>query len=257
MEFIDTHCHIHFDDYPLDPEEVLVQARLEGIHSCIVVGCTLEDSRKGIEFASNRNEVWASVGVHPHEAKHHVKNLGVLSQSLENMILSSSDVVAVGEIGLDYFYNNSDQQSQIAVLHAQLAVAHKHNKPVILHVRQAFDDFWPIFDMYPGLSGVVHSFSATKSDVDEIIKRGLYIGLNGIMTFTKNDLQLEAAKSVPLENLLLETDAPYLTPVPFRGTMGEPKYVRVTAEFLARLRDESLEKLAESTTANARKLFSI
>jgi TatD DNase family protein len=257
MEFIDTHCHIHFDDYPLDSEEALVRAHLDGVNTCIVVGCTIEDSRQGIVFATNRKGVWASVGVHPHEAKHHSKDLDALSQSLENMILSSSDVVAVGEIGLDYFYNNSDKQSQIAVLHTQLAVAHKHGKPVILHVRQAFDDFWPIFDMYPGLNGVVHSFSAVRKDVDDIINRGLYVGLNGIMTFTKDDLQLEAAKSVPLENLLLETDAPHLTPVPFRGTMGEPKYVRVTAEFLARLRGESLEKLAKSTTANARKLFSI
>jgi TatD DNase family protein len=129
--------------------------------------------------------------------------------------------------------------------------------PLIFHVREAFDDFFSTYDQYKGLRGVVHSFSADTRVLDKILSRGLYIGLNGIMTFTKDQKQLEAAKAVPLNRLLLETDAPYLTPVPFRGKICEPKYVRVTAEFLSHLRGETLEELAAATTRNAAELFKL
>ena len=122
---------------------------------------------------------------------------------------------------------------------------------------QSFDEFWPVFDHYKGLRGVVHSFSSNMAEMEQILSRGLYVGLNGIMTFTKDQQQLEAAKCVPLSNLLLETDAPFLTPAPFRGKVGESKYVRTTAEFLAGLRGEDLNALAAATTANAKELFGI
>jgi TatD DNase family protein len=129
--------------------------------------------------------------------------------------------------------------------------------PLIFHIRDAFEDFWPIFDEYKGVRGVVHSFSATRTELGQILQRRLYVGLNGIMTFTKSQEQLEAAKSVPLESLLLETDAPFLTPVPDRGTVCEPKHVRITAEFLARLRGEEPGVVARASTGNAKKLFKI
>jgi TatD DNase family protein len=127
--------------------------------------------------------------------------------------------------------------------------------PLIFHVRDAFDDFWPIFDSYEGIRGVIHSFSAGLPELEQIQRRGLYVGLNGIMTFTKHVKQLDAAKAIPLARLLLETDAPFLTPQPFRGSICEPRHVRVTAEFLAELRGESLSELANATTRNAQSLF--
>ena len=124
-------------------------------------------------------------------------------------------------------------------------------------MRDAFDDFWPIFDQYTGLQGVIHSFSADIAVLKQILSRGLYVGLNGIMTFTKDQKQLEAAKSLPLNRLLLETDAPFLTPTPYRGTICQPKHVVETAKFLSGLHEEPLETMAEATTANARKLFNL
>jgi len=143
------------------------------------------------------------------------------------------------------------------VLKFQLDLAQEFNLPLIFHIRDAFEDFWPIFDQYKGLKGVVHSFTANTKELEEVLARGLCVGLNGIMTFTKQANQLAAAKAVPLDKLLLETDAPFLTPAPFRGTICEPKHVRVTAEFLSHLRNESLEDIAAATTQNAAQLFKL
>lgn len=255
IELVDTHCHIHFPDYQLDPEEVWQSAVSEGVNRLICVGCTLPDSKGAVDFAARRENVWASIGLHPHEASRYVHDHTALQQFHD--LASKPKVVAIGEIGLDYYYEHSPKEAQEKLLRFQLDVAQEHNLPVIFHVRDAFDDFWPIFDEYEGLRGVIHSFTASADEVGRIVERGLMVGLNGIMTFTKNQVQLEAAKAVPLDNLLLETDAPFLTPVPFRGKICEPKYVRVTAEFLGSLRGESLETLAAATTANARRLFNI
>ncbi len=254
MQFVDTHCHIHFADYALDPEQVLEAARADGVTQLLCVGCTLGDSQAGVEFAERHEGVWASVGLHPHEAKEYVNDDHALQKFRE--LAGQPKVVAIGEIGLDYYYNHSDKADQIELLRFQLTVAQAQKLPVILHVRDAFADFWPIYDEFK-LPGVIHSFSAGTDELEQILQRDLHIGLNGIMTFTKDHDQLAAAKAVPLNRLLLETDAPFLTPSPFRGTICQPKHVRVTAEFLSSLRGESLGQLAAATTANARNLFTL
>lgn len=255
IELIDTHCHLQFADYPLDPEVTLINAKKDGVVAIIAVGCTLEDSRAAVEFAARHDNVWASIGLHPHESKAYVHNHKALQEFRE--LANSPKVVAVGETGLDFFYNHSDAADQEMMLRFQLDMAQEFKLPLIFHIREAFAEFWAIFDQYEGLQGVVHSFSSNTQDMEEIVSRGLYVGLNGIMTFTKRSDQLEAAKAIPLSSLLLETDAPFLTPAPFRGTMGESKYVRVTGEFLAHLRGDNLETLASATTANARRLFKL
>lgn len=258
MEFVDTHCHIHFADYELDADEVRLAAADDGVTRLICVGCTLSDSHEAVEYASRHENVWASIGLHPHEGSVYVNDHHALQQFRD--LAAKPKVVAIGETGLDYYYEHSSKQDQKKLLRFQLDLAAEHNLPLIFHIREAFSDFWPIFDSYTGLTGVVHSFTATKSEVEQIVSRGLYIGLNGIMTFTKNQDQLEAAKAIPLDNLLLETDAPFLTPVPFRGRICQPKHVRVTAEFLSGkdgLRGESLEILAAATTKNAQRLFKL
>jgi TatD DNase family protein len=255
MELVDTHCHIHFPDYELDPEQVINAASADGVTRLICVGCTLPDSKLGVEMAARHANIWASIGLHPHEGQQYVNDSSALQEFRE--LASCPKVVAIGETGLDYYYNHSAKDDQEKLLRFQLALAEEYSLPLIFHVRNAFHDFWRIFDEYKGLRGVIHSFTSDKKDLDQILSRGLYVGLNGIVTFTKDAQQLEAAKSVPLDHLLLETDAPYLTPVPFRGTICQPKHVRCTAEFLAELRGQPLDELAAATTQNAKALFNI
>lgn len=139
----------------------------------------------------------------------------------------------------------------------QLKLAQKHDLPVVFHVREAFEVFWPVFDDYPGLRGVLHSYTDNATNLERALQRELYIGINGIATFTKDQSQLEVYKSVPLKRLLLETDAPYLTPTPYRGSINEPKHIAAIAAFVADLRGETIEQLSDVTTANAKALFGI
>ncbi len=268
MELTDTHCHIHeagqgVRDNPTsslwqrsdapDPEKMLKEASAEGVTRIICVGTTYDDSILALKFAQKQSNTWASIGIHPHEAKNHLNSDNKLRKFAE--LASEDKLVAIGECGLDYYYDHSPREEQQRLLRFQLELAVKHNLPLIFHVREAFDDFWPILDDFEGLRGVIHSFTATSQELNQVLSRGFYIGLNGIMTFTKDKNQLETAKMVPLQKLLLETDAPFLTPVPFRGTICQPKHVSVVAKFLADLRGEPLEELAAATTTNAKELF--
>lgn len=271
MQFVDTHCHIHealHAEAGTDatralwhkagqprPAELIQNASDVGVKKILCVGTTYADSRLAVAFAHEHGSCWAAIGVHPHEAAGHLANPKMWNEF--TALAKQPKVVAVGECGLDYYYGHSPKKQQQIMLRQQIELALKHDLPFVFHVRDAFTDFWKIIDEYKGVRGVVHSFSAGQAELEQVLARGLYVGLNGIMTFTKQQEQLDAAKVVPIERLLLETDAPFLTPKPFRGKVCEPKHVRVTAEFLAALRGEPLEKLARVTTANARHLFSI
>lgn len=271
MQLFDTHCHIHESFEGNDPEhnhthakwakignpsaaELIARASKAGVTKMICVGCEYRDSLLAIAVAQKHPETTrASIGIHPHEAAAHLADPQILADFAE--LAAQPEVVAVGECGLDYFYNHSPKEAQAQILRFQIELALQHDLPMIFHVRDAFADFWPIFDEYKGVRGVIHSFTAHEVVLAQALQRGLYIGLNGIMTFTRDDAQLAAAKRVPLERLVLETDAPYLTPASQRGTICEPKHVRETAEFLAALRNEPVEKLATETFNNAQMLF--
>jgi len=255
MQLTDTHCHIQFKDFPIPIGEAIKNAVEMDVTTFIAVGCALEDSEDAVKLAQANDRVYASIGLHPHDGAIYAHDEKALKRFRDLAV--ERRVVAVGEAGLDYHYMNSPKEDQKKMLRFQLDLAAEFDLPLILHVRDAFEDFWPIFDEYKDLHGVVHSFSSSIEDVKQALKRGLYIGLNGIMTFSKNTEQLEAAKYVPLDRLLLETDAPFLTPAPYRGKICEPKYVRTTGEFLAELRGETLEELAEATTRNAKELFKL
>ncbi len=308
MQLIDTHCHIHETAYDLNgdnptralwlkagkpnPDDIITRAVQADVTGMICVGTSAADSQLAVDFVQDRPNCWASIGIHPHEAKDGkpafkrlkallasrkskpIRQPGVAAggASPKNSFLypekilgeagrqdprtaHPDKIVAIGECGLDYFYSHSPKADQLKALRFQIELALEHDLPLIFHVREAFDDFWPIFDSYQGIRGVLHSFTDTQANADKAIERNLYIGLNGIMTFTKSDIQLAMAKRIPLQKLLLETDAPYLTPAPHRGSINEPARTRVVAEFLATLRDESLVDLAAQTTRNARELF--
>lgn len=269
MQLVDTHCHIQSVEAAkgerhtrelwakadgLTADKVIANALEASVSKMICVGCDLEDSKLAVDFVKSRENCWASIGLHPHEAQHYVGNEDKL-QKFCNLV-KEPKVVAIGECGLDYYYEHSPKEAQVAVLRSQLQLAKDNDLPVIFHVREAFDDFWPIYDRYK-VRGVLHSFTDNNENLQQAVERGLYIGVNGIATFVKQPGQLEVYKSIPLEFLLLETDAPFLTPTPYRGTINEPKQTRVVGEFVADLRSEDFASLAAATTSNAHKLFGI
>jgi TatD DNase family protein len=245
---IDTHAHIHESDFPLAIGEVLDRAKDASVEGLICVGTSETSSAEATAFAEAHDNVWASIGVHPHDTKDGYEKIAILAGS-------STKIVAVGEIGLDYFYTHSPKALQLKALEDQIQVALAHDLPIIFHVREAFDDFWPVFDKYPGIRGELHSFTDTKENLDMALTRGLYIGVNGISTFTKDVAQQAMFDSIPLDRILFETDAPFLTPAPFRGKVNEPAFVKNVAEFHANRRGISLQEIATASTANAKKLF--
>lgn len=251
-ELFDSHCHIHSEDYPINSEQVLLAANQASVAGLICVGTDADDSSLAVDFASKHDKCWASVGLHPHDSKLANRQLSKIRG-----LASKPKVVAIGECGLDYHYRHSSKDEQERALREQIELAIEHDLALIFHIREAFNDFWRIFDTYSGIRGVVHSFTGTRSELEEILNRNLYVGLNGIMTFTKDPRQLDMAKMVPIDSLVLETDSPFLTPVPFRGKVNEPRYVELVAQFLAELRSDSLSGLKNLTTQNVKKLFQI
>ena len=249
MQLIDTHCHIHEPAYEYDADEVIVRATSAGVGQMICVGTSEQSSQQAVAFASGHEGVYAAIGVHPHDTKENWRGIFDLAHAPK--------VVAVGEIGLDYYYNHSPRDVQITALEEQLNFALRQKLPVIFHVRDAFDDFWPIFDNFSGIRGELHSFTGSKAQLEEGLKRELYVGVNGISTFTKDENQKAMFASIPLDKMVLETDAPFLTPIPVRGKVNEPAFVRHVAEFHATVRGISLEELAAATTTNARALFAL
>lgn len=253
--FVDTHAHIHFDEAFTDRAEVLQRAADAGVSQIINVGVNPADSRAAIRLAHKQSgpvSLYATAGLHPHEAAQGDPALDLIHDMAE-------DVVAIGECGLDYFKNHATKPQQDHALRAQLEIALEHNLPVVFHVRDAWDDFFDTLRDYPRIRGVIHSFTGHESEVDRALEHDgkLYFGLNGIMTFTKDDGQLAAARAIPADRLLLETDCPYLTPAPHRGKRNEPSYVPLVAEFLSRWRSLEISDLARSTSDNAEALFAL
>jgi TatD DNase family protein len=242
---VDTHAHIHFESYP-DVAAVVDRARLAGVGLIVTVGTDEVNSAHAIELAARFDRVYPTVGLHPHDAKPTDEAIDRIRQ-----LATDRSVAAIGECGLDYFKNFSAPDDQIRVFRAQVEIALANNLPMIWHVREAFDDFFKIVDQYQGLTGIVHSFTDNRERMEQIVERGFKLGFNGIMTFTKDEAQLEAAKLAPLDSIVVETDCPWLTPSPHRGQRNEPAHVELVAKFLAELRGESFDDFAAVTTKNA------
>jgi TatD DNase family protein len=280
---IDTHCHIHdpamFANVatsrhlptPLTPDEYLAAAAKNGVTEVICIGTGAKDSQAAVAFAAAHPHVYATVGIHPEELAH--QQLSALLAALETWPVGlpafrkakpdaetapqEEQIVAVGEIGLDYHYPELPKDHQIRLFEAQLQLAAEADLPVVLHIREAFDDAYAVIAHFPGLRGVLHSFSDYLSALDKGLSMGFYIGVNGIATFTKDPDQQKAFTYIPLNRLLLETDAPFLTPKPFRGKINQPAYVRAIGEWVAATRNLNLEAVAQTTTRNAHALFNL
>lgn len=269
MNLVDTHCHIQsiglevgerttrelWAKSGLNPDQVVTSAVDSRVTKLMCVGCDLEDSKLAIDFASGRSSCWVSIGLHPHEAQHYAGQQSKLDDFAS--LVSADKVVAIGECGLDFYYSHSPKEDQLEVLRFQIELALKHDKPMIFHVREAFDEFWPVFESYEGIRGVLHSFTDSADNLAKALEHGLYIGVNGIASFAKNPEQLEVYRSIPLSNLLLETDSPFLAPVPYRGKINQPSQLNAVADFLSQLRSEDRQLLADTTTKNAEGLFGI
>jgi TatD DNase family protein len=249
---VDTHSHIHFKEFADDADAVIERARAAGVAKLLCVGCNADDSARAVAFVHGKDNAWATVGLHPHDAAEGQPALDRIAT-----LAHQPKVVAIGECGLDYFRNLSPRDDQLQAFRYQIELALRLDLPMVFHVRDAWEDFFDMVDGYPNLRGVVHCFTAGPSEMQMALDRGFYIALNGIMTFTKDQEQLAVAKTVPRDRLVLETDCPFLTPVPHRGKRNEPSYIGLTAAFLAELRGENEGDLRAATTKSAEALFGI
>lgn len=255
MVLTDTHCHIHEARYE-DAEGAWSRAHQHHVGRMICVGTDVTTSGEATVFAETHDSTWASVGLHPHEAAGglgEVEKLRVLVQNDKDAHLGK--IVAIGECGLDYFYEHSPREAQIKAFEAQMQLGLDAGLPMIFHVREAFDDFWPIYENFSGVRGVLHSFTDSKKNLEAALSHGLYVGVNGISTFTKSPDQQAMFASIPLSNLLLETDSPFLTPIPYRGKVNEPAFITHVAQHIANLQAINLEELSRATERNATQLF--
>lgn len=255
LHLIDTHAHLDYPHLYDQLDDVLARADAAGVKQIISIGVKLSTADKPKAIAEAHEHIWCSVGIHPHEAENEPLACDV---DAITKAANHPKVVAIGEAGLDYFYDNAPRDLQAKSLRAQITVARALGLPIIIHARDADDDMADILeDEYRKgpYKGVLHCFSSGKRLADRALAIGFYVSFSGILTFkTATEIQ-EVAKHVPDDRILVETDAPFLAPVPKRGQKNEPAFSRHTAEFLAELRGISLESLAEITTQNAKSLF--
>lgn len=244
----DTHCHLEDDRMDLGTDAAVRAALDAGVSTMVTIGCDANTSRAAIAVAAKHPEVWATVGLHPHEAQHGTDQL--LS------LIDQPRVVAIGECGLDFYYEHSDRPSQRTAFAEQIALAHQHDLTLVVHTRDAWDETLDILDA-EGVptNTVMHCFSGGPEHARLCLDRGMFLSFSGIVTF-KNAADLrDAALMCPEDRLLVETDSPYLAPVPHRGKQNQPAFVAVVGNAIAKLRAVSPEHLADATSRNARRAF--
>lgn len=250
---IDTHCHVHDRKFDDDRAETIARARAAGVNAMLTVGEDIADSRRAIATAQ-RYGLTAAVGIHPHEAKDAPADIAGALRPL----LDAPGVVAIGETGLDYYYGHSPRESQQNVLRAQLRLAREAGLPVVFHQRDAFDDFTAILreEWRAEMRGVVHCFTGNELQARALVGEfGLLLGIGGVLTFPNAADLRDAVRAVGARSLVLETDCPYLAPVPMRGKRNEPAFVTHTAAKLSDVLALPIDDLVATTDANARRLF--
>lgn len=248
MRFTDSHCHLTMSD----AAAALARAREQGVRGFVVPGTKLDDAPRAIAVAEENDDVWAAVGFHPHEAK---DCDDAAFAEIERMARHDK-VVAIGEAGLDYHYMHSPRETQMAVLERHLALAESLDKPIIIHNRESTDDMVAILTR-AGARGILHSYTESLDVAKRLIGENYYISFSGIVTFRTAQSLRDVAKALPHDRVLIETDTPYLAPVPFRGRDNEPAYVVKIAELLAALWGVAVEAVAEQTTSNFERAFAV
>jgi TatD DNase family protein len=259
QQLIDTHCHLNFDSYDADRDQVIARAAESGVTRVINPGVDQPSSQAAVDLAARYEGIFAAVGIHPNDtAAFSNADLGWIES-----LAKQPKVVAIGEIGLDYHWQDSPKEMQFQAFEAQLGLAARLELPVIIHNREASEDVIAILenwarDLPPALrdrAGVLHSYSAPRSVAERALAAGFYLGFTGPITFKNADDLRRIAVAVPLDRILVETDGPFLTPSPYRGKRNEPAYVTLVTERIAALKTIPVEQMAAATTTNAERLF--
>ncbi len=264
MNLIDTHCHLDWKAFDPDRGAVIDRAVKAGVRRMITIGVDVPSSRRAIDLAEEYEAVYAAVGVHPNDCAGF--DAAVLSDI--RSLAQHPKVVALGEVGLDYYWHKVDHATQARAFRAQLELAAEINKPVIIHSRDAAPDVVTILEDFTlhaavrslsaeRITGTLHSYFDDLAIAQRVFASGFYIGVTGPITFKKSQRGREIVRQVPLDRILLETDAPFLTPVPHRGERNEPAYVQHVAEIIASVRGQPVEEIAQQTTRNAEQLFGL
>ena len=254
---IDSHCHLDAKRFNDDRAAMIARARQAGVRRMVTIGCDVENSERALGLAATHEDIYATVGVHPHEAAEAKSDFIDQLSSLS----AHPKCVAMGECGLDYYYDHSPREIQQRVFAAQIDLAQERKLPLVIHVRDAWDDCLQLLrdrilpDESGRSPGVIHCFSGTLEQAKASLDLGFFISIPGIVTFAKPGELPDVVKQVPLDRLLIETDSPYLAPKPHRGKRNEPAYVAHVAEKVAQLRDVPLSDIIEATGHNARALF--
>ena len=252
---VDSHCHLNFQDFQEDVDQVVRSAHERSIHTLLSI-CTKRDEIEDIlQISETYPHVFASVGIHPHEAHLEAQDLMSLKKWIKERA-SHPKVIGLGETGLDFYYEHSPRTEQLSVFQTHIETAIDLQLPLIIHTRDAEKETLQLLKYFPKAKGVIHCFSGSPALAEEALALGYYISVSGIITFKKSEDLREVIKKVPLERLLLETDAPFLAPVPHRGKRNEPALMVHTAHQVAELKNISLEELAGATTRNFFTLFS-
>jgi TatD DNase family protein len=260
MTLIDSHCHLETKDFSKggrdEREEVIARAQAAGVERliCVGSGSSLDEVRNALHLAEQHPFIWAAIGIHPHDVARLPE--GALAE-IEAQAQSHPRVVAVGETGLDYYYDHSPRAEQQALFRAFIGIARRTQKPLSLHIRDAHEDAFRILSEEGAseIGAVVHCFTGTPEEAKRYLGLGLYISFSGVVTFKSAGPIRQVAAAMPLDRLLVETDCPYLAPVPMRGRRNEPAYVVHTARLIAELRGISPAELAQAASANTERLF--
>ncbi len=252
---IDTHCHLDFPDFKNELNDIVHRAKNSGVSGMVTISTNLSRVPLLFDITSKYNNVWCTVGVHPHEAESH---LNTEINDLVDLAQSNKKVIGIGETGLDYYYENSPLKAQQKLFRAHISASSLTGLPLIIHTRNAEEDTIKIlkeeWEKSP-FTGLIHCFTASEEFANEALDLGLYISISGIITFKNSEKLRETVKKIPLERILLETDSPYLAPVPNRGKRNEPSFVVNTANELSKLYDINIDALSKKTTQNFFNLF--